>query len=76
MFELVCYLVGVLLIVAGLSFFTGKTIGGLKPSFGKNRPPPSKNNRMIAGSVCLVLAAFFAWMGYNALAVTRWLTMG
>ena len=76
MFELVCYLVGVLLLLASISFFTGKTIAGLKPSFGKNRPAPSKNTRMIAGCVCLVLAAFFAWMGVNALAVTRWLTMG
>ncbi len=74
MFEMVCYLLSALMVIAGAAFVTGKEIAGLQPNFGANRPVPSASTQEITGAICFAMAVSFALMGLNTMEVVRWLT--
>jgi len=74
MFEGLCYLVAALLVIAAVVFFTGKPIAGLQPTFGKDKPVPPKNLRMVAGTVFVALAGGMLWVGLNTTTVVRFLS--
>ena len=76
MFEGFSYLVASLLLIGAVVFFTGTEIAGLKPTFGKGKPVPPRNLRMIAGAVFVLLAGGAFWVAANTSAVLRYLTMG